>query len=190
MIDENAYGLLISYYDIEEDEYGLERDAFVQRFETFRNAVVECLRELRLGHDVRAVDMGHAIYVEVADGDEETGPIAWLRDVRALLTGNGIASVAVLTHGSRWVNPESRATFETEWVIGDIGLLTVSRASEAMRRALYADAASRADDENYTVGWGPGLYLDTEAVEALGVKPKNEPTVLRSSGVAFYRAGS
>jgi hypothetical protein len=67
-----------------------------------------------------------------------------------------------------------------------------SRPSEPLRRALYADAATRRDGDGAPSGWGPGLYLDTEAVEALGKTPKNEPTVLHAggSGATFYRAGS
>ena len=53
---------------------------------------------------------------------------------------------------------------------------------------LVADVASRGDDEDGS-GWGPGLYLDTEAAEALGMTPKNAPTVLRAAGASFYRAG-
>jgi len=189
MVDENAFGLLLSYYDVEEDEYALERPAFVERFEGFRAAVLEHLKDAPLGADVRAVDLGHAVFVEVGDGDQTTGPLGWLRDARKRLSEKGYATVAVLTHGSRWVDPDGGAATSTEWV-GDVGLVTISRPSEPLRRALYGDAASRPDDEDGAVGWGPGLYLDTEAVEALGIRPKNEPTILRSSGVSFFRAGS
>lgn len=189
MIDENAFGLLISYYAVEDDEYGLEREQFVERFEAFRNAVVECLEQLPLGRDVRAIDLGHAVFVEVSEGEQVEGPIQWLKSVRGRLKERQFETVCVLSHGSRWVDPETGPTFSTDR-IADVTLLTVSRPSEALRRALYAEAASRPDDEDEPVGWGPGLYLDTEAVEALGKTPKNVPTLLRAGGASFYRAGS
>jgi hypothetical protein len=188
MIDENAFGLLLSYHDVEDDEYGLERPQFVERFSAFRAAVLQLLKERPPGRGARALDLGHAIYIEVAEGDETEGPIGWLKHARASLAGAEFEAVCVLSHGSRWVDEEHGPAASTEW-LGDTGLLTFSAPSEPLRRALYADAASRPDDEDESVGWGPGLYLDTEAVEALGKKPRNEPTVLRASGAAFYRAG-
>jgi hypothetical protein len=38
-------------------------------------------------------------------------------------------------------------------------------------------------------GWGPGLYLDTEAVEALGLNLKNQPTALNVAEATFFRVG-
>jgi len=67
-------------------------------------------------------------------------------------------------------------------------LVNASGPSEPLRRALCADAASRGDQD--AAGWGPGLYLDVDAVEALGRKPKNQPTILRSGGAEYFRAGS
>ena len=43
MIDENAFGLLLSYFDIENDEYALEAEEFVERVETFRSSWRSCL---------------------------------------------------------------------------------------------------------------------------------------------------
>jgi hypothetical protein len=189
MIDENAYGILIAYYDVEDDEYALERGEFVDRFEAFRGEVLRYLTETPLAEAVRGVDLGHAVYVEVGEGDETAAPIAWLRSLRGVLDEKGFRTVGVLSHGSRWVDEEGEVGTSTEWA-GTAALMSISRPSEPFRRALYADAASRPDDDDDEVGWGPGLYLDVEAVEALGKQPKNEPTVLRASGVSYYRAGS
>jgi hypothetical protein len=134
------------------------------------------------------LDLGHALYIELAEGDESESPIAWLKQARARLLEEGFATVGALCHGSRWVDEAEGAPMSTEWA-GERAVLTWSAPSEPLRRALYVDAATRPDDEDDTIGWGPGLYLDTEAVEALGKKPKNEPTLLRASGAAFYRAG-
>ena len=65
-----------------------------------------------------------------------------------------------------------------------------STASASYLVALLAEAATHGDEQAAVEGWGPGLYLDVEAVEALGRKPKNAPTILRAGGVEFFRAGS
>ena len=58
--------------------------------------------------------------------------------------------------------------------------------SEPLRRALFAETASHgAPDEDSA--WGSGLYLDTDAAEALGIRPKNEPTRLDVAGATFFR---
>jgi hypothetical protein len=186
MIDENAFGILLSYFDVEDDEYGLERDAFVMRFRAFREVIRECLRDLPLGRGVRAIDLGHAHYVEVADGSQSESPLHWVKKVRARLGERGFESVAAVTHGGRWVD-DSESFMSTEYV-GDAGVVALSNPSEPLRRALYADTASRTDDDQ-PAGWGPGVYLDTEAAEALNMIPKNAPTILYVAGAGFYRAG-
>lgn len=188
LIDENAFGVLVSYFGIEEEEYGMEREAFVARFEGFRKRVRECVRDHRLGTDVRAVDLGHALYVEVADGDHAENPLAWAKRIRAHLLENEYETVVAITHGGRWIDEAAESFVSTEH-LGDAGVVTLSNPSEPMRRALYADAASRPHETDPNVGWGPGLYLDTEAAEALGMAPKNAPTVLRAGSAGFYRAG-
>jgi hypothetical protein len=187
VIDENAFGVLIAYHDVEDDEYALSRDEFIGRFCGFRDAFRALLREHRLGEDVRAVDVGHALYVEVGEGDQAESPLAWGKRARTILSDAGYATVVAVTHGGRWVD-ESDASFTSTEHVGDVGLVTVSNPSEPLRRALIADVASRGDDEDGS-GWGPGLYLDTEAAEALGMTPKNAPTVLLAAGATFYRAG-
>ena len=63
------------------------------------------------------------------------------------------------------------------------------RPSEPLRRALAAEVATRRADEDDERGWGPGLYVDVEAVEALGRNFKNAPTALEIGGATFYRVG-
>ncbi|MCA9592471.1 MAG: hypothetical protein KC776_04145 [Myxococcales bacterium] len=185
MHDENAFGLLVSYYDVENDEYALEREDFVARFTEFKNLMLDCVESFPLGESLRAVDLGHAVYVEMADGDQEEDPIVWLKMVRARLTGRELRSVGVLSYGSRWLDdddelPEAIDMNKAEWV-------SVSRPSEPLRRALYAETASRQDEDDAPDGWGPGLYVDTEAVEALGRALKNAPTPLAVAGATFFR---
>jgi hypothetical protein len=189
MIDENAFGLLISYYSIEDDEYGLEPDDFVRRFGEFRELVLGLVREQSPGSDVRALDLGHALYFELADGDQHGDPIAWLKQARARLSECELESVGVLSHGGRWL-ADSESHAPSEQIGSDVKLLRASLPSEPLRRALYADAASRLDEESDFEGWGPGLYVDSEAIEALGRSPKNAPTPLCTAGAVFYRVGS
>jgi hypothetical protein len=49
--------------------------------------------------------------------------------------------------------------------------------------------ATRRADEGDERGWGPGLYVDLEAIEALGRSFKNAPTALEIGGATFYRVG-
>jgi hypothetical protein len=99
-------------------------------------------------------------------------------------------NLAVLTHGSRLVEEDDPESVEVaQRYVSSMAVASVSNPSEPLQRALRAEAASHGglgDAE----GWGPGLYLDTEAVEALGRTPKNQPTLLEAAGATFYRAGS
>ena len=189
MIDENAFGVLIAYFDIEDAEYGLERGPFVERFEEFRTIALGHLDANPLGEDVRALCLGHALYFEVAEGNETENPLNWARRVRQSLSAREFLTVGAITHGSRWVQegsfpPSSSGVGRTPQVVH------VSTPSEPLRRALYAETASHDDDEGDGTGWGPGLYLDLEALEALGLKPKNAPTPLHTGGATFYRLGT
>jgi hypothetical protein len=193
VIDENAFGILISYSRVEDEEYGLEREQFVERFELFRQVVRTALRDAPLGTGVRAIDFGHAVYVEVAEGDQSTSPVVWGRKVRTELAERGFESAVFVTHGSRWLD-EDAETFVSSEHVGDVGLLTISNPSEPLRRAFYGEAASHNESDSETSdvqspAWGPGLYLDTEAAEALALSPKNAPTVLLARGASFYRVG-
>lgn len=187
MIDENAFGVLLSYYDIEDDEYRGERDEFIDRYATFSALIRDRLTESPPGTSVRAIDFGYAFYVELPDG-EQGDLIGWLKAMRATLTEHDFATAGMLSHGSCWVDPQDPRPDMVE--CGSVKLFRASRPSEPLRRALLAEAATHGDEEAGIEGWGPGLYLDLEAVEALGRKLKNTPTILRAGGAEFFRAGS
>jgi hypothetical protein len=188
MIDENAFGLLVSYFNVEDDEYTGEREHFIDRYATFTAKLQDRLTTQPLGEGVRAIDLGHAFYIELSDGDQQGDLIGWLRETRAALAEHDFATAGVLTHGSCWVDEQDPRPDVID--CGKVRLFRASRPSEPLRRALLAEAATHGDEETGDEGWGPGLYLDLEAVEALGRRPKNTPTILRCSGCEFFRAGS
>jgi hypothetical protein len=188
MIDENAFGLLVAYHTIENDEYALERDEFLVRLGVFRDAVLEWMRAERLGDGVLAVDLGHAIYCEIGEGDEDADPFAWIRGLRARLDEAGVTNVAVLVHGGRWVPDDGDALdLPGVAVVGEHVVAKVAHSSEPLRKALYVEAATQDDDER--PGWGQGFYVEADAIEALGKKLKNAPTVLTTAGGTYYRFG-
>lgn len=187
MIDENAFGILISDFDLEDDEYRLEPHEFGDRTRRFHDVVFEYVAEHALATDTRALDFGHAIFFEFGDGDQVTSPLAWLKALRSAISDAGLASVGILTHGSRWVDEDTGVEVEVEQrYIGSVAVARVSHASEPLRRALYADTATRPHDD-HDEGWSVGLYADTEAIEALGMTPKNQPTGLNVAGATFFR---
>lgn len=201
MTDENAFGLLLSWWTIEEEEYSGEPEAFAARLGELRAVFREALRELPLGEGVQALDLGHALYVEVADGDHRESPLGWLRSARERLLSRGFETVALATYGGRWVDPTEGSSLGVER-LGAVSLATVARSSEPLRRALAVDAFSRDDgagppdedaDEDADpegaepAGWGPGLYIDDDALEPLGMRLRNVPTGLFASGGRFYR---
>jgi hypothetical protein len=185
MIDEDAFGMLFSYYDVEDDEYGLpERADFVRRFEAFERAVLEVVQSMALPEEHHVLCMGHAVYVEFPDVEELPQLLNQFRSAGARVHDDGFTNVTVLTHGSRWVNDGRGAELS---ITGDAPrILRISRPSEPLRRALHVEALARRDEDE-TSGWGPGVYVDTEALEALGKTPKNAPTVLRACGAQFFR---
>lgn len=188
MIDENAFGLLISYQSLDDDEYGGERSDFIERYSGFAALLRERLTEQPPATPARAVDLGHALYIELLEDAARGDLVAWLRALRTALTERGYQSAGVLTFGASWIDADAPRPDKV-----DCGGLHVTRASlpsEPLRRALLAEAATHGDEDAAVSGWGPGLYLDVDAVEALGRKPKNEPTILRTGGARFYRAGS
>ncbi len=188
MIDENAFGLLISYFDIEDEEYRGEREQFIERYAIFTALIRDRLTEKPPGTNARAIDLGYAFYIELPDGEQLVDPIAWLRELRATLSEHEYRTAGMLTHGSCWVDEAEPRPDIVD--CGSVRLFRASRPSEPLRRALLAEAATHGDEEQGLEGWGPGLYLDVEAVEALGRRPKNTPTILRSGGAEFFRAGS
>lgn len=188
--DENAFGVLVAYFDIDEDEYAREPDDFVTRFTEFRSAALGFFSEFPLAAAVHVIDVGHALFAEIADGDQLDDPMAWGKALRAALRGRGIETSVFVTHGGRWVEEDGGPPAEVDRSGSGSVYVQASRPSEPLRRALLGWAAAcRADSED-TSGWGPGLYVDTEAVEALGRAPKNAPTPLVMAGATFYRLGS
>jgi len=192
VIDENAYGLLIAWFDLEDVEYSLEREQFVERYSELAAAFTGCLDALPLGSGVSVLDLGHAFYVEVADGDEITDPMRWLREVRTQLTDAGFATVGVICHGGRWIDDAPAADASSDQLaqcverVGDVRVVRASRPSEPLRKALAAEAAAHASADD-APGWGPGLYVEAEVIEALGRKLKNVPTPLLAADSEFYR---
>lgn len=186
MIDENAFGILICWFDVEDEEYGLSRDDFVERYRAFRKVVTSFV-EGRSPGKAHGADFGHAFYFELAQGDESGDPIVWLKSLRAALAEQEFVTIGVLSHGGRWVDvPGELAVGIVR--IGELPVARLSASSEPLRRALYADGAAHpVDEDDAEIGWGPGLYVDSEAIEALGRRLKNEPTALVAAGATFYR---
>src|SRR4051812_32889020 len=134
MIDENAFGLLISYFGIEDDEYEGEREAFVDRYATFTALIRDRLSEKPPAASARAVDLGYAFYVELPDGEQQGDLIAWLREMRAPLAEHESPTAAMLTHGSSWVSEQDpRPDFVD---CGTLKLFRASLPSEPLRRSL------------------------------------------------------
>jgi hypothetical protein len=185
--DENAFGLLVAFHDLEDVEYSLAPEDFAARFSEFRSATLGWASDTPLGAGATILDLGHAIYFEIGDGDQATDLLTWLRRLRDVLVERGFGVVAVLSHGGRWLEEPVRALPAVESLPGAYLLLSASRPSEPLRRALYAETASHGSDGND--GWGTGTYVDTEAVEALGKSLKNAPTPLACAGATFYRMG-
>jgi hypothetical protein len=187
--DENAFGVLVAYYDIDDDEYAREEDEFVTRFTEFRTAVLSFLAEFSLAASVHVIDLGHAVFAEIAEGDQLEDPIAWAKAVRAALRGRGIETSVFLTHGGRWLEDGAGPPAEIGRAAQGAVYVQASGPSEPLRRALLGWAAAARSDAGDPAGWGAGLYVDTEVVEALGRTPKNAPTPLVMAGATFYRIG-
>jgi hypothetical protein len=182
--DENAFGVLIGYHALEDDEYSLEPEQFTARFLGFREAVRDCVASFPLASSALVRELGHATYLEFADGDQLEDPITWIKTVRAKLNARELKSVGVLSHGGRWLSEPPEAAPPAA---SGVHYLPVSLPSEPLRRALYAETATHGADEHDETAWGPGIYVDTEAVEALGRTLKNAPTPLAIAGATFYR---
>ena len=186
--DENAFGVLIGYHALEHDEYALEPADFAARFVQFRAAVRACVEAFPLAENVLVRELGHAVYLEFPDGDQKEDPIGWIKLVRARLTGLELLSVGVLSHGGRWLVASEDVDLPP--AVTGVEWSSVSLPSEPLRRALYAETATHAADESEAsseAAWGPGLYVDTEAIEALGRSLKNAPTPLAVAGATFFR---
>lgn len=204
MIDENAFGVLFSNHALEEEEYrDDDLEAFAKRFMLFRQTVRAEIVGQPPATSVQLFDLGHAVYVEFSDGDQCVSLFKWIGRVRTRLAELGFQSVAVLSHGGRWLS-DREATFDDTGsetrskavqiqeeisIAGDVvQLRCVMHPSEPFRRAMYAETATHGDLDE-AGGWGVGFYADTEAVDALGLTPKNQPTLLGIAGASYFRVG-
>jgi hypothetical protein len=187
LVDENAFGLWLGWYDAEEVEYAQSADKFPPRILVFRSAVRDFLESFPLGRGVTALETGTAVYLEVADGDQTEDPIAWMRSFRAFLAQGDWVTFCAVTYGGRWRCREPSAALPAR--VGDVSVLASFGPSEPLRRAMAAEISSHDDEEGGLEGWGAGLFVDAEALEALGKKLKNEPTPLRRAGACFFRIG-
>jgi hypothetical protein len=188
-VDQNAFGIWVAFFDIEDAEYSASPEEFVERFGSFRDSCLEYARSRPLAAGLRVCDFGHALYFEFEDGDQSSDPLAWLRALAKELGAREFSVSAVLTHGGRWVAAAESGMLaaEREPEAG-FELVRVTRPSEPLRRALYADAAAHGTDGSD--GWGPGVFVDEEAIEALKRTFKNAPTALSAAGARFFRVGS
>ncbi len=185
MIDENAYGLWIAPYDPENLEYGQSREEFVTCLRDFEGAVAAQLAEQPLG-PARLLVFGVGIYLELAAGDELMSPFAWLKQLRERLALSELVTLAALTYGGRWVTEPGDPASP---LAGHSGGCTWLAPSEPQRRALAVDVLAQPSGEQVS-GWGPGIYLDADAIEAMGRALKNAPTPLPAAGTTFFRVGT
>jgi hypothetical protein len=188
LLDENAYGIWLSWFDAEDVEYSQSADKFPPRIMVFRSAVAEFLEREPLGEDVHAVDFGTAIYVEVGDGDQTADLLKWVRSFRAYLRDGDWETFAVVSHGGRWVAQQPDACLPSR--VGNVNVMASFGPSEPFRKAMAAEAMAHDDEETGEAGWGVGLFVDLDALEAMDRKLKNAPTALCSGGACFYRVGA
>ena len=150
LVDENAFGILIAHYGIEDEEYALERDAFVERFSEFRSAVLDFVATLPVSSHALALDLGHALYVEFADGEQNEDPLAWAKAARALLTGRSFESAAIVAHGAAHLHAgvarQLVLQLELEHEVADAALAdqeALSAAADLAQDAAVVDAPAR-----------------------------------------------
>ena len=131
MIDENAFGLLIAYLNIEDDEYAGEREDFVAHHARFTSCLRARLAEQPPSATAHGIELGHALYVEVVDGEQDRDLIAWLRETRSALAEHGYVTAGILTHGGSWRDTDARPGVSE---VGGVRLLHASGPSEPLRR--------------------------------------------------------
>ena len=187
MIDENAFGALISYVAIEEDEYQSEgTETFQARFGVFREACRRALAAAPPAPCTHAIFLGHALYLEFPDGDQKPTIVAFVRSLRDRLREQDVITAGILTYGGRWVEAEDPA--EVSLSNGDgYQLAEVSLPSEPLRKALLVEAACHG--VGGVEGWGAGLYFDAEVLGPLGLNLKNQPTALVAGDGIYFRVG-
>lgn len=187
MIDENAFGALISYVAIEDDEYQFEgTETFQSRAGQFRRACLEALATAAPARNTHALFLGHALYVEFPEADEKPTLVAFVRSLRDRLREQEIVTAGIVTYGGRWVESEDIARVTCAEGEG-YRLTEVSMPSEPLRKALLVEAACHGFGG--AEGWGTGLYFDAEVLEPLGLNLKNQPTPLTAGDGTYFRVG-
>lgn len=187
MIDENAFGTLISYVGIEDDEY--EHDdtaAFAERITRLREVCTRVLASTPPAANTHAVFWGHALYVEFPQADDKPALLPFIRTLRDELREHGIETAGIVTFGGRWVEQEDRVDLAVN-EHKDVRIASVSLPSEPLRKALHAETACQGFDG--LDGWGTGLFFDAEALSPLGLNLKNQPTPLFVADATFVRVG-
>jgi hypothetical protein len=187
LTDENAYGIWVSWFDAEDVEYAQSADKFPPRIMVFRSALSDFLEREPLGTGVRAIEFGTAVYVEVGDGDQTTDLLAWVRKLRSYLREGDWETFSVVAHGGRWVARKPEACMPDR--VGSVSLVSFG-PSEPFRKVMAAEAMAHDDEETGEPGWGVGMFVDADALEALDRKLKNAPTAMCSGGSCFYRVGA
>lgn len=188
LFDENAFGLWVSWFDAEEVEYAQSASKFPPRIIVFRSALAEYLERHEPGQGAVALDLGTSLYLEVGDGEHTPDLIGWLRGLRAYLAEGDWRTFAVLAHGGRWVATDRGVCMPS--TAGSVRVMASFGPSEPFRKAMAAESLSHDDEDTGHEGWGPGLFVDVEALEALGRKLKNEPTPMYAGGTCFFRIGA
>ncbi|MCU0691700.1 MAG: hypothetical protein MUF54_09885 [Polyangiaceae bacterium] len=188
LFDENAFGIWVSWFDAEEVEYSQSAEKFPPRVLVFRSAVKDFLESTPLGAGARAVDFGTAVYVEVGDGDQSADILKWVRAFREFLAQSDWVTFAVVTHGGRWVARQPSACLPQR--VGDVEVLASFGPTEPFRKAMAADSMAHDDDDVGEKGWGSGLFVEADALEAMNRRLKNAPTELRCAGTSYFRVGA
>ncbi len=164
------------------------REQFIERYATFTALIRDRLTEKPPGTSARAIDLGYAFYVELPDGEQQGDLIGWLREMRATLAEHDFDTAAMLTHGSCWVDEQIHGRYRRLRHREAVSRVAAQRAPASLA---VAEAATHGDEELSIEGWGPGLYLDLEAVEGVGPKAQEYADDLAQRGGAeFFRAGS
>jgi hypothetical protein len=187
VIDENAFGALISYVGIEDDEYEHnDTAAFAERIVQLRDVCTQVLESSAPAPNTHAVFWGHALYVEFAEPEGKPSLLAFIRTLREKLQQHSIETAGIVTFGGRWVETEDRVELSLNERNG-VRIAGVSMPSEPLRKALYAETACQGFDG--AEGWGTGLFFDVDALEPLGLNLKNQPTPLYVADATFVRVG-
>lgn len=183
LIDQNAFGLWVGWFDAEEVEYSASADKFAPRILVLRAAVSDYCASFPLGERVSVLDLGTSFYFEVEDGDHTEDPVAWLRSLRAFLEQGDWATFGAVTYGGRWCAAPTLQPLG----FGSMARLASFGPSEPFLRAVAAQALAHDDEDAGTEGWGTGMFVDLDVLEAMNRKLKNEPTTLRAGGASFVR---